>query len=197
MTNEQLFDLLSFEDGLQAVEIISQEETKNDGLFIRARLFYGDGEMTVSFVHYANLDWIFTPCDWYGKQPETIDEIKDIDWRVNDTETEGIIFEGLPMLAPWTPDPKEVRRGHRKRIGKALREAREEAGMSIRAVAEATGIDKGIISRTEAGRANTTIDTINLLADCYGYRLELMKMVPCFASVEDFGEFLRKQREEK
>ena len=177
MTNEQLFDLLSFEDGLQAVEIISQEGTKNDCLFIRARLFYGDGEMTVSFVHYANLDWIFTPCDWQGKQPETIEEIEDIEWRVDDTETEGILFDGLPMLAPWVPDPKNVRREHRKRIGKALREAREEAGMSIRAVAEATGIDKSIICRTEAGRANTTMDTLNTLADCYGYRLELMRIL--------------------
>lgn len=89
------------------------------------------------------------------------------------------------------------RREARQRLGKELKEAREAAGLSIREAEARTGVDKNVISRTEAGRANTTIDTINELAECYGCRLELSKEVPYFDSLEAFGEFLQKQREKE
>ncbi|MDE7442158.1 MAG: helix-turn-helix domain-containing protein [Muribaculaceae bacterium] len=93
-------------------------------------------------------------------------------------------------------DTTEGRRANRKRMGKALKEAREKRRLSVLEVERRTGVSRTIISRTEAGRANTTIDTINTLADCYGYRLELMKEVPYFNSEEAFAEFLKKQREQ-
>ena len=65
----------------------------------------------------------------------------------------------------------EVRRDNRKTMGATLRRIREERQLSIRDVEERTGISKNIICRTEAGRSNTTIDTIAVLADCYGLRI--------------------------
>lgn len=88
------------------------------------------------------------------------------------------------------------KRENRQHLGKALKEAREKCRLSVLEAEKRTGVSRTIISRTEAGRANTTIDTINTLADCYGYRLELMKEVPYFNSEEAFAEFLKKQREQ-
>ncbi|REK24008.1 MAG: XRE family transcriptional regulator [Planctomycetota bacterium] len=64
-----------------------------------------------------------------------------------------------------------------KAIAKALKQAREEAAMSLREVAAATGIDFAMISRLENGvRENTSISTLNRLAGAYGkkfvFRLE-------------------------
>ncbi|MDE5807513.1 MAG: hypothetical protein K2H76_05300, partial [Muribaculaceae bacterium] len=106
MTNEELFDLLSFENDLESVEIVSETELGETASFILARLFYPGEELTVPFIHYEGKDWIFTPSDWQGRLPTDASEIDTIEWRVDNTETEGVIFEGLPLLSPWTPDPK-------------------------------------------------------------------------------------------
>ncbi|MDE6026669.1 MAG: helix-turn-helix domain-containing protein, partial [Muribaculaceae bacterium] len=168
MTNEELFDLLSFETDLESVKIVSETELGQAGSFIIAQLLYMDGELTVPFVHYEGKDWLFTPSDWQGKLPSDASEIDTITWRVDNTEMEGVIFEGLPMLSPWTPNPKKLGREHRKRIGEAFKDAREEMSLSIRDVEESTGISKNIICRLEAGRANATIATLKTIADSYG-----------------------------
>ncbi|MBD5273431.1 MAG: helix-turn-helix domain-containing protein [Bacteroides sp.] len=73
-------------------------------------------------------------------------------------------------------DAKSLRRREARRaLGASLRAAREAKGYSIRDVEEATGVTKAVISRTEGGRANTTIDTINDLAEFYGLRVDLVK----------------------
>ena len=71
-------------------------------------------------------------------------------------------------LLSESDNSKLVRQAARRAIGTTLRNAREKHGLSIRDVEERTGISKNIICRTEAGRSNTTIDTISILADCYG-----------------------------
>lgn len=81
--------------------------------------------------------------------------------------SEGLLEKGSPRSI--------FRKEARHQFGSSLKKAREENGLSIREVAARTGINKSVISRTEGGRANTTIDTINELVDFYGYRLELKK----------------------
>jgi len=102
MTSEELYNLLSFVENLDSVEILSEIECNYNATFIVAMLTYDDNStMTIPFIHYEGEDWIFTPYDWQGFLPYSTDEIGQITWRVNDTEHEAIIFDGLPMLAPW------------------------------------------------------------------------------------------------
>lgn len=179
MTNDQLLDLLSFEENLQSVTINSEKELNDNATFIVATLHFNDGldvaetEMTVPFVHYAGQDWIFTPWDWQGWLPETPEDVDRIEWCVDDSDVQALMFNGLPMLAPWVPDPHDFNRETRKRIGSQLKAERERQGISIRSLAEKTGVDKNIISRIEAGRANATIDTLNALAMYLGLTVNL------------------------
>lgn len=182
MTNSELLYLLSFEPSLESVEILKQEELEHDATFVvaklQAKLHYPEQvvetEMTVPFVHYTGQDWIFTPWDWDdGALATTPEEIPETKWRVDDTEIEAIMFCGLPMLAPWVPEEPNPQRATRKRIGQQLQDAREEKGISIRALAEQTGLNKSQICRIEAGRLNTGIDAISKLADALGLRLNL------------------------
>lgn len=110
MTQKELFDLLSFETELKQVQIVSQTELKNDATFIIADLGYDGETMRVPFIHYAGNNWLFTPWDWQGWLPSDPSEIEKIDWMVNDTGIEALMFDGLPCLAPWTPDPKNIAR---------------------------------------------------------------------------------------
>lgn len=173
MTSEKLFDLLSFETELADVEILRDEELRYDASFIVAKLIYENGDtMIVPFIHYPGNDWIFTPCDWQGKLPMMADEIDTIDWRVNDTDTEALIFDGLPMLAPWQPDPEAIKISTRKKIGEQLKAARNAQGLTTRQLAEKCGIAYNHIARIEAGRYNVTIDTLSLIADALGIELK-------------------------
>lgn len=58
-------------------------------------------------------------------------------------------------------------------IGTRIKEARAEKGLTIRDLAEKSGIDKTQISRIEGGRANATIDTLNALAQTLGLRISI------------------------
>ena len=62
---------------------------------------------------------------------------------------------------------KNLCRNYRRNVGAQLKAMREKRGYSLRFVEEETGISRNIVSRTEAGRANTTIDTIAVLVDFY------------------------------
>jgi len=63
--------------------------------------------------------------------------------------------------------------GARIEIGKRLREAREKAGLTIRSVADMTGLSKTIICNTESGHSNITIDSLNTLAAAYGLSVRI------------------------
>lgn len=166
MTNEQLFDLLKFEPDLAKVEICRQEENQDLGAeFIVAELTYTDGiTMLVPFVYYAGNDWIFTPRDWQGALPTSMDQAATIDWRVNGTDTEGIILNGLPMLPSWELDPEDVRREFRRFLGATIHDARRAKGITGQQIEDMTGIHKNQLTRIECGRMNTGIDTIAILA---------------------------------
>lgn len=71
-------------------------------------------------------------------------------------------------------DPKNVRREVRRAIGAKLKEARTAQGMTVRSLAEASGVDKSQISRIEGGRANATLDTITAMAAILGLTLDII-----------------------
>lgn len=173
MTSEELLSLLDFEKALQAVEILSQTDLGNGATFIVAKLHYSDDFMTVSFVHYDGKEWIFTPQDWQEWMPETPEEITEINWRIDDTETYAVLLDGVPALTPWAPEPPNPKRAARKMLGRQLKEAREDKGLSVRQLAGLSGINKSQICRVEAGRLNVGIDTITALADALGLKIEL------------------------
>lgn len=175
MTNETLMSLLDFEEALQSAEIIREEELADGATFIVAELTYPDQPMTVPFVHYDGADWIFTPWDWQELLPVESDNIGIIRWRVDDTDTEGVVVDGLPRLTPWTDDPKNERRVIRRRIGATLKEARIAKGMSVRDLADASGADKNQICRIEVARVNPRLDTVIAMASALGLDFALVK----------------------
>lgn len=173
MTNEELLSLLDFEQDLQTVDIINEEQLENDAYLVVAKLNFRDDTMTVPFVYYTGKDWIFAPWDWQGWLPSTREEIAEINWRVDDTEIEGVIFNGQPILATWIPEEPNPKRATRKRLGLLLKEAREEKGISIRSLADSCGINKSQVCRVEAGRLNVGIDTLSAMADALGLDITL------------------------
>lgn len=98
MNKELLKNRLSFEPDLNTVEIIDCIEVEPETFFIRAKLGYPDQEMIVAFVYYQSDDILFTPWDWQGDMPESPEAIEKIEWRVDNSTIQGIIFNGLPRL---------------------------------------------------------------------------------------------------
>lgn len=62
-------------------------------------------------------------------------------------------------------------RQHRRAIGEEIRVAREDAGLSIRAVARAAGIDPSHLSRVEAGDRGMSQDALVAVASAIGCRV--------------------------
>ena len=170
LNEEELLNLLGFEPGIEDVEILRTVDVNDDVDFIEAKLSTEDDDMTVVFLHHKGKDWLFTPCDWHGEMPDGPDEIGNIKWRVNNTYTEGVIVDGVPMLAPWSNDPIVTTR---KSIGDAIRAARESQELSVRDLAEKTRMSKNNIVRIEQGKYNYTIDTLTTIAHALGIRIEI------------------------
>lgn len=133
---------------------------------------------------------------------------KDLEKVMADKRAEIQWEQSFPEGKSPTP-PGEARknlcREYRRNIGAQLKAMREKRGYTLRYVEEETGVAKNIISRTEAGRANTTIDTLAILVDFYAIGLPLE--VSCHTSLEaieklnpepkyDFGQELRSIPEE-
>ncbi|WP_182878531.1 helix-turn-helix domain-containing protein [Mycobacteroides abscessus] len=53
-------------------------------------------------------------------------------------------------------------------IGRILATARERAGMQVREVAQASGIDKSVVTRIELGQRPCRVAELAALADAYG-----------------------------
>lgn len=176
MTSEELYGLLDFIGNLDTVEILSETEFPEDhGIYIVAKLTTDEGDVfTLPFVHYDGEDWIFMPRDWDSELSFDPESAEDIDWIVNDTKTEGIVLNGLPRLPMWFDNPRNIAKTLRRSLGKALKDTREKNGISIRGLAEKTGVNKSQICRIEAGRLNAGIDTINALALALGMELTLV-----------------------
>lgn len=63
----------------------------------------------------------------------------------------------------------------RERIGHLMRAAREEAGLTVRELADKAGISHSHIVRIENGRYNVTVDTLDKLGKVLGFRLGFVK----------------------
>lgn len=194
MTNEELYDLLSFDGNIESVEIESLVEMAHDGEFITGCLHYPDGDIRLALIHYKGKDWLFTPNDWQSWMPESIDEIGEIEWRVNDTTQMAIIYDGQPALSPFAAEP-EIICNARERIGNELRKAREEAGLTLRQLAEKTDIAFSHIGRIERGKYNVTLDTLSILAQALGREVGLVKYIPLLNSMEALSEYAKSRRE--
>lgn len=90
-------------------------------------------------------------------------------------------FNDLDELARRDETPQErlhhdQRRGELRAglyAGIAIRDAREEAGMSQTELAARIGIAQSALSRIEAGRANLTLGTLQRVTDALGVPLTL------------------------
>ena len=59
----------------------------------------------------------------------------------------------------------------RKKLSEQLRQAVNECGMSRNAIARATGIDKGALSRFVHGERGLSLATLDLLGEVLGLRV--------------------------
>lgn len=98
------------------------------------------------------------------------------DWEVNDDdlmslfspyEREWISEEEVAELRKRYPEQFRTRLT-REYVGRKLREAREDAGLSLRDLAEKTGIGHGHIGKIERGQLNVSVDTLETLLDALG-----------------------------
>lgn len=64
--------------------------------------------------------------------------------------------------------PTATKQDARKAVGRAIKQAREARGLTVRELARLTGIANNHISRIEVGRYNFTVDSIALLAKALG-----------------------------
>ncbi|WP_298110491.1 hypothetical protein [uncultured Bacteroides sp.] len=99
MTIEILSKLFSFDSNIQHVEIISDTEVEERAHHIVAKLTLADGtSMVLPFIWYDGEEWLLTPWDWQSEPSTSINDIDSITWRVNDSEKEATIVNGLPRL---------------------------------------------------------------------------------------------------
>jgi XRE family transcriptional regulator of biofilm formation len=69
------------------------------------------------------------------------------------------------------------------KIGKELRKAREEAGLTQEQLAHLTGIDRSYISELEHDKKSPTLDRLSRLGKAIGIRLSIL-----MARVEKRGD---------
>lgn len=65
----------------------------------------------------------------------------------------------------------------RKRIGERIRDIRTELGMTQRDLAEKTGLQQPHIVRIEAGRYSVGLDTLQLIAEALGCKVDIIASV--------------------
>ena len=66
--------------------------------------------------------------------------------------------------------PMLIKQTARKMIGEQIKTARQEAGLTLRQLAELTGVAHNHISRIEQGRYNVNLDTLSDIADALGLK---------------------------
>lgn len=167
--------LREFERGIESVSIVNEFELEHGATLIISEINGKFGTMRLPIIHYEGKDWLMTPCDWQDDRladitPDTIDTV---DWRVDGSEIEAIIFEGLPMLPMWVADPSEAKQQARRNIGKMIAAARKKQGFTTRQLADMCGLPQSHIVRIESGRYAVTIDTIGIIAATLGLRISL------------------------
>lgn len=64
-------------------------------------------------------------------------------------------------------------KSYREEIGRRIAAIRQERGLSLRELAELTGLDHSNIWKIEHGRYNVGIDILGRICDALGCRIEL------------------------
>ena len=70
--------------------------------------------------------------------------------------------------------PMIIKQTARRMIGEQVKTARQGAGLTLRQLAELTGIAHNHIGRIEQGRYNVTVDTLAILGDALGVKITLL-----------------------
>lgn len=84
-------------EDVKSVKLLSEESKEISISLVRLALFYEDHHLDVSFIVYSTGEW-FSPVDWQSWQPETLNEIGEIEWRLGVTNHRAIIIDGQPRL---------------------------------------------------------------------------------------------------
>jgi transcriptional regulator with XRE-family HTH domain len=74
---------------------------------------------------------------------------------------------------------------------RVVREIRTDAGLSLRALADAAGVATSTVHRIEAGRLHPTVDTFGRIAEAAGVRLVVEPVVDPAASVVGLARSIR------
>lgn len=177
MKSDNLLAHISETEYLLDAEIISESNLDNDATFVIAKISFEPGmeieDMIIPFVYYPGSDILFSPCDWQGELPKNPDEISKCEWRLDVSEVEAVMFDGLPMLTPWTDNPQRIKQEVREYVGEQIRKARKSQGLTTRQLAEKCGLSHSHIIRVEQGRYAITIDTIAVIAKALGLEITL------------------------
>ena len=64
---------------------------------------------------------------------------------------------------------------NREYIGKRIAEIRQAKGLSIRQLAEASGVNFANIYKIENGKYNVSIDILGKICEALGYRIDIVE----------------------
>lgn len=158
-------------------EILSQEDVNGEATFFVAEIKTEDFDsLKVPFIHTNGTKFLWTPFDWQERLPLTPDGIGSIRWRVDDTDTEGIMLMGLPRLSPISDasNGNALKAEGRMLIGQAIATARKSEKMTQKQLGEMCGLAQQHINRIEHGKYSVTIDTLYAIARALGKEIRLV-----------------------
>lgn len=84
-------------EDVKSVKLLSEESKEISVSLVRLALFYEDHHLDVSFIVYSTGEW-FSPVDWQSWQPESLDDITKIKWRIGVTNHRAVLMNNLPRL---------------------------------------------------------------------------------------------------
>src|SRR5208282_2320792 len=108
-------------------------------------------------------------CRRYSKRPESVSARPAAIWPcVNSDSATGDVSAKRVSRAPGEPSPHREPTEIRRTLARNLRQAREAAGLSLRALAKAALYNRKLLIDIEDNAANTTLDTVARLAKALG-----------------------------
>lgn len=113
-------------------------------------------------------------------ETQDITILEDSKFQPITAETATIVASILAEMADW------MRENHyqiampdkdwqRQRIGRRIAEIRTEMGMTQQDLADKTGLIRAHISRIEKGKYSVGFDTLQVIADAFGYDIDFIK----------------------
>jgi DNA-binding Xre family transcriptional regulator len=82
----------------------------------------------------------------------------------------GLLFNGISFMGMSSGN----KQGERTRIGKKIRQIREEKGIEAKDLARLTNIDAANLSRIEQGRYSVGLDILSKLASALGFHIDIV-----------------------